>query len=82
MILLALIVFVVTLIGLRTQTPISDVQYMKAMMPHHSSAIRVSKEVNLKDPEGRKLAEQIIRFQEKEIAGMKALVDKVSKAGK
>lgn len=81
-ILLALIVFVVTLIGLRTQTPISDVQYMKAMIPHHSSAILVSKEANLKDPEVKRLAEQIIQSQEKEIAEMKALIDKVSKAGK
>jgi uncharacterized protein (DUF305 family) len=35
----AIVVFAVTLAALRTQTPISDVQYMKAMIPHHSSAI-------------------------------------------
>lgn len=81
-ILSAFIVFVVTLIGLRTQTPIGDVQYMKAMIPHHSSAILVSKEANLEDPEVRKLAEQIIQSQEKEIAEMKALIDKLSEAGK
>ena len=70
-------VFVATLIALRTQTPISDVQYMKAMIPHHSSAILVSKNANIKDPEVKKLAEQIIQSQEKEIAEMKALLEKL-----
>ena len=78
-ILTAIVVFIVTLIALRTQTPISDVQYMKAMIPHHSSAILVSKEANLKDPEVRKLAEQIIQSQEKEIAEMNALLQKLNK---
>lgn len=75
----AIVVFVITLIGLRTQTPIGDVQYMKAMIPHHSSAILVSKEANLKDPEVRKLAEQIIQSQVKEIAEMNALLEKLNK---
>jgi len=75
----ATVVFILILIGLRTQTPISDVQYMKAMIPHHSSAILVSKEANLKDPEVKKLAEQIILSQEKEIAEMNALLEKLNK---
>ena len=73
------VVFVLTLIALRTQTPVSDVQYMKAMIPHHSSAIMVSKKANLKDPEVRKLADQIIQSQEKEIAEMEAMIDRLSK---
>jgi uncharacterized protein (DUF305 family) len=73
------IVFILSLIGLRNQTPISDEQYMKAMIPHHSSAILVSKEANLKDPEVKKLAEQIIQSQEKEIAEMNALLQKLDK---
>ena len=78
-IIVAIVVFIVTLLGLRTQTPISDVQYMKAMIPHHSSAILVSKNANLKDPEVRKLAEQIIQSQEKEIAEMNALIEKLER---
>lgn len=66
------VVFVLVLFGLRTQTPISDVQYMKAMIPHHSSAILVSKNANLKDPQVKKLSENIIKAQEKEIAEMEA----------
>jgi uncharacterized protein (DUF305 family) len=78
-ILTGVIVFILSLIGLRNQTPISDEQYMKAMIPHHSSAILVSKEANLKDPEVKKLAEQIIQSQEKEIAEMNALLQKLDK---
>lgn len=78
-ILTAIVVFIITLIGLRTQTPISDVQYMKAMIPHHSSAIMVSKHANIQDPEVKKLSEQIIQSQEKEIAEMEAMLNRLNK---
>jgi uncharacterized protein (DUF305 family) len=73
------IVFIVTLIALRTQTPVGDGQYMKAMIPHHSSAIMVSKHATIKDPEVKKLSEQIIASQEKEITEMNQLIEKLSK---
>ncbi|MEO6135141.1 MAG: DUF305 domain-containing protein, partial [Ginsengibacter sp.] len=69
----------ITLAGIRTQTPISDVQYMKAMIPHHSSAILTSENANIKDPEVRKLADGIIEAQVKEIAEMKALLKRMEK---
>lgn len=74
-----LLVFAVSLMLLRTQTPISDVQYMKAMTPHHSSAIVTSRHADLKDPEVRKLAEGIIKFQETEIKEMKRLLEKIER---
>ena len=67
-------VFIVILVGLRTQTPISDLQYLKAMIPHHSSAILTSKNANIKDPDVKKLSEEIIRAQEEEIAEMKQII--------
>ena len=73
----AVAVFVLVLTGLRTQTPIGDVQYMKAMIPHHSSAIMVSKHATIKDPEVKKLSEQIIQSQEKEIAEMEAMLKRM-----
>src|SRR5436305_1237771 len=33
------VVFILALAGVRTQTPIGDVQYLKGMIPHHSIAI-------------------------------------------
>lgn len=70
----SLFVFALILTLLRTQTPVGDVQYMKAMIPHHSSAIMVSSAANLQDPEVKKLAEGIIQSQEREIAEMKAAI--------
>jgi uncharacterized protein (DUF305 family) len=78
-VLAGIVVFIGVLAALRTQTPISDVQYMKAMIPHHSSAIMVSKHANLQDPEVKKLSEQIIQSQEKEIAEMETMIDRLNK---
>ena len=75
----SVLVFGLILAALRTQTPIGDVQYMKAMIPHHSSAIMTSENADIKDPEVRKLADGIIAAQKKEIAEMKALLIKLNK---
>lgn len=75
----SIMVFAGALFFLRNQTFIADVQYMKAMIPHHSSAIMVSQQATLKDPELRKLAEGIIKSQEKEIAEMKAMLERIDK---
>ena len=72
-------IFVISLVLLRTQTPIGDVQYMKAMIPHHSSAILTSKNANISDPEVKKLSGQIIRSQEEEIIQMKQLIERLDK---
>ena len=70
----AVVGFVLCYVGLRQQIFVSDVQWMKAMIPHHSSAIMVSQKAHLKDPEAIKLAEEIIEAQEKEIAEMKRMI--------
>lgn len=76
---IALVIFAFTLAGVRSQTPISDVQWMKAMIPHHSSAILTSENANIKDPEAKRLANDIITAQEKEIAEMKAILERMEK---
>ncbi len=73
------VVFIITLIALRSQTPIGDVQYMKAMIPHHSSAILTSERANIQDPEVKKLSEDIIKAQRKEIAEMEAAINRLEK---
>lgn len=71
------IIFAVTFYMMRNQTGISDIDYMKGMIPHHSSAILTSQKSNLQDPETKKLAEDIIKAQKEEIALMKDLIEKL-----
>ncbi len=73
----SVVIFAGTFYFMRNQTGISDVDYMKGMIPHHSSAILTSQESNLKDPETKKLAEEIIIAQKEEIALMKELIEKL-----
>lgn len=59
----------------RVQAPIvGDVLWMKAMIPHHSIAILTSERADIKDPEVKKLAEDIIKAQKKEIEEMKQMI--------
>jgi len=59
----------------RMQSPIiGDVLYMKGMIPHHSIAILTSERADIKDPEVRKLADDIIEAQKKEIEQMKNMI--------
>ncbi len=47
---------------------------MKAMIPHHSIAILTSRRAHIGDPRVRKLADQIIESQVREIEEMKQLI--------
>lgn len=58
----------------RSQTTVEDVSWMKAMIPHHSIAILTSERARIKDPRVRKLADEIIDSQRREIEQMKALI--------
>lgn len=68
------LVFLLTLWLVRSQATISGVSYMKAMIPHHSIAILTSERAQITDPRVRKLADEIIEAQEREIAEMRYLI--------
>jgi len=74
----SLILFVGALGLVRAQSPIiGDVLWMRAMIPHHSIAILTSERADIKDPEVRKLADDIIEAQRKEIGEMKAMIKRL-----
>jgi uncharacterized protein (DUF305 family) len=66
--------FAITLWLVRSQATVDDIEYMKAMIPHHSIAILTSSRSQISDPRVRKLADEIIEAQEREIAEMKYLI--------
>lgn len=70
----AAVVFALSLTLVRSQATVGDVDYMKAMIPHHSIAILTSSRAQISDPRVRELADEIIAAQEREIAEMKVLI--------
>jgi uncharacterized protein (DUF305 family) len=66
-------------IGMQAADP--DIAFNCGMIPHHQGAILMARVEHKygKDPENRKLAGQIIKEQEKEVAGMLAWLQKHSK---
>ncbi|TYL83469.1 DUF305 domain-containing protein [Bradyrhizobium cytisi] len=67
-------VFVVSLWLVRSQETVTDVFYMKAMIPHHSIAVLTSERAHIRDPRVRKLADGIIEAQVREIGEMENLI--------
>lgn len=66
----------------RTQAAISDVTFMRSMIPHHSIAINNARKATITDPRVRKLADGIIESQVREIAEMKLLIENIDQEGK
>ncbi|MDQ6760578.1 MAG: DUF305 domain-containing protein [Acidobacteriota bacterium] len=73
-VLCSLVVFAASLWLVRSQETVSDVSYMKAMIPHHSIAIMTSSRAHIRDPRVRKLADGIIEAQVREIGEMEKLI--------
>jgi len=69
---------IVALIGcfalIRQQTAITDVQFLKSMIPHHSGAILMCREAPIQDAKIKALCAKIIDGQRQEIADMKAML--------
>ncbi|QTN01395.1 DUF305 domain-containing protein [Sediminibacillus dalangtanensis] len=70
----SIVVFFLSLFLLRSQTLVDDTDYMEAMIPHHSIAILTSERAQITDPRVRKLADEIIKAQRREIGEMKKLI--------
>ncbi|MFZ3585547.1 DUF305 domain-containing protein, partial [Loktanella sp. DJP18] len=54
---------------------------MKAMIPHHSIAVLTSTRADLTDPRVRKLADEIIHAQNREISEMRWLIEDITADG-
>ncbi len=68
-------------LGIRQQSGVGDVQFVRSMIPHHAGALLMCNEAELNDPELRQLCESILSGQQAEIEQMKAIYERL-KAGK
>ena len=76
------LLFVAALFLVRSQATVGDKAYMEGMIPHHSIAIMTSERAGIEDVRVRKLADEILEAQKKEIAEMEWLLDDISRNGK
>ncbi|OSZ77128.1 DUF305 domain-containing protein [Chitinophagaceae bacterium IBVUCB2] len=75
----SLIALVGFFLCIRYQVAVGDKQFLKGMIPHHAAALLMAKKANIKDPEIKKLTEQIILSQQAEIEQMKAKIKEIEK---
>jgi FlaA1/EpsC-like NDP-sugar epimerase len=76
------IILIFSGIGLvRSQVTVTGVDYMEGMIPHHSIAILTSEHAQIKDIRVRKLADEIIKAQRREIMEMEWLINDISENG-
>lgn len=72
---ISVVMFAVGIWGVRSQATVDQVDWMQAMIPHHSIAILTSSRADIEDPRVRDLADGIIEAQKREIAEMQALLE-------
>lgn len=73
----SVVLFAIGLWGVRSQSTVDQVDWMQAMIPHHSIAILTSTRADIEDPRVRELADGIIKTQKKEIAEMQELIEEL-----
>lgn len=74
---ISVVMFAVGIWGVRSQATVDQVDWMRAMIPHHSIAILTSSRADIEDPRVQQLADDIIKTQKREIAEMQALIEEL-----
>jgi len=77
----AALLFALALWLVRSQTTVTGIDYMEAMIPHHSIAILTSERAGIEDPRVRELADKIIESQRREIREMEWLIADIEANG-
>lgn len=60
----------------RTQTAVSDRQFLRSMIPHHAGAILMCENAPIHDGEIKRLCQNIVKSQQAEIDQMKAMLQR------
>lgn len=69
----SVVAIVIAFVAIRLQIGVGDSQFLRSMIPHHSSAILMCREASIEDPELRDLCTRIIASQQEEIDQMNAI---------
>lgn len=77
----AAVLFASALFLVRSQRTVSDLDYLEAMIPHHSIAILTSDRSRIVDSRVRELADEIILAQRREIKEMDWLIADIRENG-
>lgn len=75
------LIFAAGLFFVRSQETVQDKSWMRAMIPHHSIAIMTSERAEIDDVRVRKLADEIIKAQRREIKEMDWLIKDIAENG-
>jgi uncharacterized protein (DUF305 family) len=75
----AVLALVLFFVGIRAQTAVGNVQFVKSMIPHHSGALLMCGQATITDAELKKLCTEIIEGQQKEIDQMKAILARLDR---
>ena len=62
---------------IRQQTAITDKQFLRPMIPHHSGAILMCEQASIQDPEIQALCASIIESQQEEIDQMETILQRL-----
>jgi hypothetical protein len=62
---------------IRVQVPVGNIEFLRSMIPHHSSAILMCEQATITDPEIKQLCDQIVQSQQEEIHQMEAILQRM-----
>lgn len=71
------LLFVLAIVGARTQFLVGNTLFLKSMIPHHSGAITTCQQADITDPEIKELCDEIIQTQKQEIIQMKSILQRL-----
>jgi len=74
----SIVAAIVFFIFIRMQTAVTDRQFIRSMVPHHSGAVLMCERATLSDAELLTLCEEIIKSQQREIDQMKGILDRLN----
>lgn len=72
------LVFILGFAFIRTQTFVGNTQFLRSMIPHHSSAIVMCEHSDITDPEIIQLCREIVEAQQREIDQMNGILSRLN----